>query len=276
MDQVEQTGSDEVEFDAPDDDFDAGFSGDAAAPTTTPDEVAEPEPIQDLAPEAPAPELATITKDQFDDLLRKAASIDEMRAENKRLSDTVFGKIGGMQQSLAQLQSHGAVEISDDDFAFTREAFPELAVMIGDDMKKVVGKLRGTGQATPFDPAQVEQLIAQRLDPALQKVTVDYETKLLRAYHPDWKQVVNSEDFRKWGQSLPPGELQAMNDSNDANFLADRIAAFKAVKPSAPPPSTKVVATRQTRLAAAVAPRGTGGHPSGPTELDDFEQGFNS
>lgn len=247
------------------DDFAEGFEGTASAPTEKPD----PEAVVVAEPEAPR--LAQITEDQYQQLLAKATAIDEIKAAQEKQFGTAFGKIGGIERVINQLQaatqSGEVVEISEDDFEEMRAEFPELAAMQVRGLNKVLSKLRGTGQApAQFDPSQIDGRVQEQLSPALQDIERRYETKLLRAYHRDWDEVVTSDAFKEWEKTLPAEDQAKLASSTDAEYIASQLDRYKS--------AAKTISSRQKRIEAAITPRGTGGHAPAPSEDDDFNAGF--
>lgn len=263
-----------------DDDFNAGFDAGPVSPTTTPepkDKAPEPEKIES-APAVSAPKLATITEEQFQDLLAKANSIDEVKAESKKQFDTVFGKVGGMKQLIDALQTSTQtgqqVSVSKEDFAeLVEEGYPDLAELQAAGLNRILAKLntRGTGGAAPaaFDPKQVEQIINDRLDDA--RTTTSQET--LMDMHEDWEAVRESAEYAAWVKANKIEERKDRRgvmyaESWSPTFIGNLITEFKASK--------KATSTRRNVLEAAITPQGSGGHAAAKTDDDEFEAGFKS
>lgn len=276
------------EFDA---DFNAGFTGEEVVTTKPTDAPAEevnqespgaesvveqtgvpaPEPA---AVAAPKPKYAKITEEQLSQILAQSD-------ENKRKFDQAFGKLGGMQQMIEQLRSSTAagapVEISAEDFAELKLEYPELTELTVKGMNKALSKMRGTGAP---DPVQLEQLVQQRLEAETPRITEEIEKKvelkLLARSHSDWKDVVNSQDFKTWLEKQPENVRKAAAESWDSNVTIPIIGSFKESRKAAAAKTTQAVNSRQQRLQASVNPRGEGGVPSKPSDDDEFYAGFNS
>lgn len=268
-------------------DFAAGFNGTETAheePTPTPEPEPTPAP-ESQVPETPAIKYAQITEDQFRELTDKANRVDQMAAENKRLFDTAFGRLGTLQQRLEAKQDETKagepVEITEDDLADLAD-FPELSSGIKAALVKVAGKLRGTGQA--FDPSQVETSIQQRLAPAMQSVVGDVErmieTRLLSRQHKDWREVTKSAEFAAWRQSKPSDFNAQLDNSWDADFIGEALSEFKeaqqakAAAEQAEKDKQEKSKQRQSVLGAAVTPRSAGNQPASRSAMDDFNAGF--
>lgn len=262
------------------DDFDSGFNNAGPTQTTTPAEELDTAPDEvAVVVETPAPEpkYAQITEEQLANLLQISTAIPDIKAENKRQFDAAFGKIGGMKEALDKIQSATPagqmLEISEDDFAEMREEFPELAAMQIKGMNKALSKLRGTG--TAFDPSQIDGRVDERVTAAVQASERKAEAKLMRAYHRDWIDVVRSNEFKAWHETLPADERTKLKLSNDSEFVADYLDRYKAsIKPAVLKVDDKAANSRQKRIEAAINPKGTGGHAAGPSEDDEFDAGF--
>jgi hypothetical protein len=256
------------------DDFDAGFNDVAAAPTE--------KPVQEAAVAEPAPEapkLAQITEEQFQHLLARATAIDEIKAAQEKQFGTAFGKIGGIERLINQLQAAAPagqpIELTEDDFDELRADFPDLAAMQVKGFNKALARANarvGSPVTTPgIDPEILEQRIQERLAPEIQKVRDEAMAKItdlsMRQFHPDWKQVATQPEFAAWQKTLPAAEQEALASSNDPEFVSSHISKFKA--------SLKTAASQAKRFEQAVTPRGTGGHAPGPDEDDEFSAGFN-
>jgi hypothetical protein len=273
-----------------DQDFHSGFSGNDIDSTTTPDDddtagteesQNQPEDTQQAETVTQAPEYVQITKQDFERLNAAATAIDEIKADSKRQFDSAFGKIGGMQQVLQQIQgqtpSGQAVELDESDFAELKEQWPELADLTLKGFNKALAKLKGTG--APAASIDVDKLVAERVAPELDKVRQEYRAELtdlrMRVHHADWKTVLNSDAFIAWEKTLPQEEREQFLNSSDPDYVAGTISKFKTSQTEAQAKARKN-ATRQELIDAAVTPRGSGGHPSVKTDEDDFYAGFNS
>lgn len=62
----------------------------------------------------------------------------------------------------------------------------------------------------------------------------DQAKKALRGLHPDWRDVVNTKEFRAWIETLPKTEQDRLNESWDPYFIAEKLTAFKNRRPEPP------------------------------------------
>lgn len=275
-----------MDQDAVDDDFNAGFTDEAPLPTTTPaaqDIAGTPAAEAAAAPAVAAPKLAQITEDQYQDLLKRATAIDEVKAESKKQFDTAFGKLGGMQQLINQLQSSTQsgqqIQVTADDFEELKaEGYPDLADMQAAGLNRILAKMKLTGTGQPgFGVDQAGEVFDARMTPQReaikQEIREEFANAALTDLHEDWDAVVKSPEFSAWTAANKITEKKdrrgiAFADSLDAHFIGKIISDFKGQR--------KAAETQQTRLEAAVAPRGSGGHATGPTDDDEFDKGFKS
>lgn len=283
--------NDGIEVD--DADFDSGFSEPSQALTETPDTAAEgaaapaetAQPDQAAAPSVPAPNRK-FTQAQIDEILKKAASIDEVRSEYQKKFDTMAGTMGSMKQMLDRLQSttgQGAgISLNKEDFKeMIDEGYPDLAEMQVKAMNRAFDRLKASGAApNGASTEQVAEIIKQQLGTQAtsmstslrEQITQEIALDHLAEQHSDYKEVLNSADFQKWSGENKIKERKdragvAFEESLNANFIGKILSDFKA--------SQKQAATRTNRLAAAVTPRGAGGFTPGPDEDDEFNAGFN-
>lgn len=271
-------------IDAPDADFDSGFTAEAPIPTTTPDTSAHEAmlPSEAAAPAAPAPRMAQITEDQYQDLVKRAGEIDSVKAESKKQFDTAFGKLGGMQQLIDRLQATTQpgqrVQVTAADFEeLMAEGYPDLADMQAAGLNRILAKMQGTGQPTEINPDRVGEIFDQRIGPQRdaikQELREEFAHNTLTHLHDDWNAVVPSAEFQKWVAANKIGEKKdragtAFEYSIDPHFIAKHISDFKAQR--------KAATVQQSRIAAAVTPRGSGGHAPARDDDDEFNAGFRS
>lgn len=271
-----------------DSDFDAGFSS-PLEPTTTPgksdlDEAtapaaaaaAEPAPVVTSAPAEE--QYAQVTKAQLDQLLATAAMVAETKAENKRQFDTAFGQLGGIKQRIDQMQAATpageALEVTAEDFAELVGDFPEMSEATVKGFNRVLGKLKGTGGAAPIAQDAINKMVNEQVAAQVSEFRNQQIDETLEDITPNWREEVNTEAFGKWMDSQDDS-VKALSKSarlGDAKKMLSLYATFKATPPAAATPPKP--STRQQQIEAAVAPKGVGGHATGPTEDDDFEAGF--
>ena len=218
----------------------------------------EPEP----EPE-PQKLIAGFTEDQVKELLQKAGEVDRLKERESK----VFGTLGALRQAVDALKSQPSQQAAGPaNIALKRlsEQYPEMAESLVEDLRESLGS--GTGGS--FDPSVVDRIVSEKLE----STSKSYETKLLSVMHPDWKTIPGTPEFAQWKGTLAPDELQVVNDSWDAISVGDALTKFKAWKAQ----TVQAKQQRQSRLEAAVAPRGTRQPTPSMTDQDEFVAGWKS
>lgn len=244
--------------------FAAGFDDDTTAtPTETPaaqqDGTQQPESTEPAQPAEPAPEYVQLTKAERDELFA-------LREQATKQFGTAFGKIGGIERRLQELNTGAQVEISQEDIDALKDDFPPLAAAL-----EKVRSLRTLPGG--MDPDKLESLVAERVS----KLEQRFELRLLTQAHPDWQQIDQSPDFKAWVQAQPDEFKQRLveaSNSYDSATVSDAMTRFKQSRRTAAPAADPASA-RRSRMSAAVTPRGVGG-PAAPNPNDDLMDGFNS
>ena len=241
--------------------FDEGFANAPSEPTATPVQKSDEQPNPE-----PAIEYAQLTKAQYDELIG-------LKATQEKSFGTAFGKLGGIERTLQQLQSGPQVEISQEDIDALRDDFPPLAAAL--EKVRNMRSIPGGG----MDPTKLDELVQQRIAPALDtindRVTQAVEARLLAKQHPDWQTVDKSPEFAAWVQGQPRAyvdQLVAASTSYDSDFIGSAMTKFKQSR-KATPQGDDPAAARRSRMSAAVTPRGSGS-PAGSDPNDDFNAGF--
>lgn len=256
-----------------DDDFNAGFSGSEDVPTATPAPSPEPTPAPTPAPAAP--EYVQITRDEWDSTKARAAKVDEIEATSRQRLDQVFGKMGGLERKLTELTAGTpageAVQVSDADFEeLAQEYGPEMAALTAKGLNKILGRMKGAGG---LDTDAVTKLVGEKIQAASQEIRAQTVEASLEAVFPGWKEEVKTPAFATW-INAQAADVKALASSDKVGDAAKMLRLFDKAK-SAPAQTPAPSNTRQRQIAAAVPPRGDGGHPPAPEDDDDFNAGFN-
>ena len=244
--------------------FDGAFSDEAVAQTETPAPEQNEEPNE---PEAVEPEYAQITKADYEQLLSKAAKVDEIQGK----IDKSFGSLGQKIKQLdEQFQARGVagnIEVTDDVVEDFAQEWPELAPMLRKSLEKFASRIPTAGQhPAVLQESDIERLVSERAERLI-------EERLLTKAHKDWREVSASQEFQGWLQKQPAEFVQKLNESMDSDFVSEALTNFKTERSKA----EATAQTRQKRLAAAVTPKGTGGHAgTSDSALDAFNAAFNS
>lgn len=246
--EVEQE-TQEVGTEAPGSDADAFEAGFAAVNSGESEPAPEPEPAR----------IAGYTEEELRALLDKTSEVDRLKASESKL----FGSLGALRQAVDALKSQPRQSGAALQGKLTRLAaeYPEMAELLADDLREAL-----TGAPTPS--ADVHQVVSEQL----QATSRQYESKLLSVMHPDWKSIPASAEFAQWKGTLTPDELHVVNDSWDALAIGEVLTRFKNWKGQ----TQKTQQQRQSRLAAAVTPKGARQAQPAMSDSDAFVAGFNA
>lgn len=284
--------------------FASGYEGSATTPTETspPVDVAttsaehtnpstEDSRVSDAVSTTPISEPSvSLPESQLRDLLTKVNSVDEIRAAIEKLRGDAFGKVGGLERTLKQLQeatpAGQAIEVSASDLAELESEFPglNLGPSLAKGLTRVLSKFKGTG--APVVGITPEELQAHLNVRAQQDAEFREEERKRQAaerltdLHEDWQHVigpVNSQtEFRTWLKGQGAEQETAFLSSWDPRFIAKTLTKFKSAKqapPIVPKPATSGKDPRTQRLAEAVPAKGGGMAPA-KSKVNEEELAF--
>lgn len=258
----------QTENDQASDDFADGFND---APTTTPEPASQSEQVAEVKAPDPVPEYKQITQQEYETLLSRAAEIDTIKATHKQQLDTAFGKIGGIERYLSQLQVGGQVSVTEDDYAELKAEFgEEMARAQVAAMNRVLSRLQPS-QREPGIPPERLQAIEQSTG-ALRSDLINAE---LDSIVDNWDQEVKTPEFDEW-MNKQTDDIKALALSSSVRDAARMLRLYSNAK-SAKAAELSAKANKQARqrqIDAAISPKGIGGNP-GATEVDPFAAGFN-
>lgn len=217
----------------------------------------EPEP----EPEPPKL-IAGYTEDEVREAFEKAREVDKLKEQQSK----IFGAMGSMKQSMTALQARQQGPSAPVNVNLKRlsQEYPEMAQSLMEDLRESLGSGGGGG----VNPEVVERMVSDRME-SFGKST---ELKLLSVMHPDWRAIPSTPEFVQWKGTLAPDELQVVEDSWDSASVGEALGRFKAWKSRA----SQTKQQRQSRLEAAVTPRGTRQATPSMTDNDAFLSGFKS
>lgn len=145
-----------------------------------------------------------------------------------------------------------------------REDFPEFAEAL-DERLNVLSQGDNEELKTKLSAAEKT---ANSTATELQKLQ---QIRRLDRHHPDWEDIIQTEQYTNWLYNQPQNVIQAANNSINAD---DAIAVLNMYKQATKPEQPKT--SRSTkRLEDAITPT-QGGHrsPSRKTEYEEFEAAF--
>lgn len=270
-------------------DFESGFTNTPTESTPPAEGEEGDKPAEKEVVAEPAAEIKfrQVTEAEWQDLTAKAASIEQIKAEHAKRLDTAFGKVGGIERTLAQLQaatpSGYAIDVTDDIVADLKQEFPELGDLVLKSLKGLASKMKGTAPAAAaVDPEQIRK--------AVRDSVAAEQAELLEEDRANWREIVgaadSNTDYRKWLATQSAEYQQRLASTNSASVISKSITKFESDAAAAKAAALasaeaeklaagKNASTRQRRLEAAATPKGIAGHSSAGTE-DDFEAGFKS
>mgnify|MGYP000173198578 CR=1 FL=1 len=258
-------------------------SGYADEPTETPVQP-QTEVIAEVE-ETPAPKYVQITEEQFQRLESGVAEVEKIRATQEKSFGTAFGKIGGLERILNDIQSRTSSgetpQVDAADFQEMVDEYPDVAKLQVAGLNRVLAKLKGTGGSS-IDPAKLEAMVqerlAEKLQPAIEeaftvKHRVDEDKKVLKV-HADKAEIYRDPKFLEFvNKRADKVEVLA---AWDADVLIPVLNDYKtSLKPKAKAiPAVDPKAIRKQILDAGITPRGSGASSPSRNEVDDFHAGY--
>lgn len=198
-----------------------------------------------------------------DDLIRLKGFDPE--AANKR-TEQIFGKLGWLEQQIKESKSNPLSELSSEAFAELNEEYPDITEHLVNGLKRVLTEKRIVEQ-TPFDPTAFDTAVEARL----QQQEHQFKRLLIQAQHPDYEQVLDSDEFNAWKEAQDDAFKAEAARTQDISFAMGAITSFKAFQQA----KSEKTQQKQDRLKSAVVPR-----TSAPvsqqrvTEEDPFDAEF--
>lgn len=282
--------------------FASGYSDDPV-PVPTGE---EPPPVGDSTAEpdvaessAPAP--VTWTQEEYDAAQAATREVANLKAAVESLRSTAFGKMGGLERTLADLQAKTpagqTLEVTAEDFEEMKADFPDIVDFTVKGLNRALSKANAKGTAP--DPAAlqktVDDRVSERLSAELPKQKQEMILDVMDTIREDWREIVLSSDYTTWLKTQSAEYQAEVADSWKPNTVIKSIEKFEAAKTAAkaaedssrlvtnPTPKVPVKpapapATRRGRTAAAVAPKSAGSATPATvtTEDDAFNEAYQS
>jgi hypothetical protein len=208
------------------------------------DRIANPGKVQEEVKEVTAPTVETppdpvLTTDEIKELRAQVARIPELE---KRLRDD-GGRYGALKQSLEQIQQRiadkkepsGASDANVDEIlADIKQEFGEGELYSG--LRSAFSKMaNGRG----MDPDAIKKIASDAISEAKQTEYNEALGRLAEA-HPTWEQDRETPELKEWTDSLSAKERNKFYQSNDPDYVADRLDQFQEWK-------SKKAATPETK-----------------------------
>lgn len=239
-------------------------------------------------------ELAKISAKQFQELVSKASTVDEIRSAVEKLRGDAFGKLGGLERTIRQLQDGTAagepIVVSAEDLAEVNAEYPDMGKTLAKDLTKILSKLKGTGAKGLSPETVMEQLnpLLQQRDEAVRKAVKDevrqeLAIERLTERHENWREIVgpkgSNTEWRQWVAQQEPTYATEVLNSWNPTVVGKSIAKFLEAKAKASKTPATVASTRSARLAEATPAKGGSGAQHKPKALspeEELEAGFQS
>lgn len=233
---------------------------------------------------AEEPKMMQVPEDEYRKLIDGVARIGEIETSLEKQFGTAFGKIGGIERIIDQLQSSapagGKIELSEEVVADLAAEFPEMAKLQFKTLQKLVDTINTNSTITPATQAAAqpsapvvdEDAIERRIRRTIAEETLnEFDGKWKETIGlPDDKGVIPDTPFRQWLTKQPSDYQTRVRSTYSASVLTDALTKFKAVQQKAQ--------GRREVLDAAVEVTGSGGQApnAAATDDDDFNSGFKS
>lgn len=209
----------------------------------------------------------------------------QLEAERHRFN-SVNGRVNAYQRQIDQYkeqlaqQEQRSAEIgdnpqgsgmSDDKWNALKEDYPDIA----EAMEAQLNGIRSQYETELNSLKQEVQPLKQYQEQTQYDQHFNSQLQALESQHPDWQDIVKTDDYAQWLETQPPSVQQLMNstDAQDNIFLLNTFKATRAPQAPAQNPVTSK-RERQLRQAQSIPGRSTtGGQSDIPS--DDFEAAFN-
>lgn len=195
---------------------------------------------------------------------RLAEDLAGLKAQVSALKDSadpdsvrrLHGEIGNINRTLKQIQTSGTPSSPELDAILAEaetaaEEFPEIAGPLIKAIKALAANRQAPPTAVIDDvPHETEQQIRERV-----------AIEALSEEHPDWITVRSTPEFDAWLKSKTPEFQETFSNTWNPAVVSRGLSEFKE--------SLKARERKQTRLAAAVTPKGTPATPPSSTIPDE-------
>lgn len=226
------------------------------------DESKKHEPTPEVAP---APVFAGFTEAEIKSLFAKVGEFDSLKEQLAK----AHGKIGELNRTLQESHksqpTQGFSPLPAEEMDDLEKDYPEFVQIA----EKRARKAAADAIAAKGDVPDVQAIIQQ----ATAEVRRDMEIRLMDVMAPDWKQTVQSDEFRAW-EAVQPDPIRQMFASTES--AAELTAIIKGYQDWASKAKSQTQRNRN-RLESAVMPDGVPSKsiPSLSDE-DAFMAGFRS
>ncbi len=219
--------------------------------------------------------------------------LESMEANMRQRFDTAFGKMGGIERDVKEMQQRKDQPVptpltpptlTSEDFAELAEEYPEITNKI------VAGFNAGIGRSAPPPPTPPAELVSPAANGFITQEQLDTwqvaqdqksAMQFMGYLTPDWQTVVGRDGdgspYRAWLATQPEAYQQQLAATWDPREIQTSIGVFQAATaPKPPKPAVREGQARRAIVKAAIPAQGTGGTPTQDvSEQEAFMQGFN-
>lgn len=267
------------------------FSGDTSTESDD-----EPEQVEESAEPDNAEEVEADESDSNEDAegesepeAQEPDELTKLKEENQRLQhqfNSVNGRVSAYQrqaeqykQQLEQRQAqqsqagdnpHGS-GMSDEKWEALKQDYPDIA----EAMESQLNGIRSQYESQISTLKNEVEPLKQYQQQTQQELHISSQMQALESQHPDWREVVRTDDYNQWLQTQPPRiqELMESTDAADNIFLLNTFKATRAPQAPAVNPVTSK-RERQLRQSQTLPSRSTKGGQNDIPD-DDYEAAFN-
>ncbi|MBJ2129064.1 hypothetical protein JC525_08955 [Alteromonas sp. IB21] len=245
------------------------------------EDIEAPEPESNGGQESAGTDESEAEEPQEPDELTK------LKEENQRLQhqfNSVNGRVSAYQrqaeqykQQLEQRQQPQVGDnpqgsgMSDEKWEQLKEDYPDIAEAMESQLNGIRSQYEGELTRIKGEVEPLKQYQQQ----AQQELHISSQMQALESQHPDWRDVVQTDEYGQWLQTQPPS-VQALMESTDAQDNIFLLNTFKATRAPQAPVQNPVISKRerQLRQSQTVPSRSTKGGQNDIAD-DDYEAAFN-
>lgn len=202
-------------------------------------------------------ELETAKQQEISAAIEKLKEFEEYKQDLIRLkgfdpeaanqrTEKIFGKLGQLEQLIKDSVSSPVKDLSIESFAELNEDYPDIAEHLINGLNRVLTERRVIEQA-PIDTTAFDAAVSARL--ALQEH--EFKRMLIQVQHPDYNEILTSEDFENWKNAQDETFKQEASRTQDISFAIKAITSFKEFQQA----KSQKTQQKQNRLQAAVGPK---------------------
>ena len=210
------------------------------------------------------------------------AMFDDFASNLDRRLKPLEGRVGALQRDIQQqkqaaeqaakmaqeaptAQQMADAAQNEEDWKMLKEDFPEWARILDARTDQIRSEFR-----KEISQFQIPQGGGEDVDAKLQEMRLDYERKLLTVKHPDWRDKVNSAEYKTWLAQQPQAfqaKAQTSTDALECIAILDRYEQGKPKKSA-----TEIKQDREKRLQSSESMQTVANKPVKTKNIDDMSE----